>query len=46
VVSFEGDAPERAAFDSSVTMTGETAEKQVMSLFLPYVARKCLEGRL
>jgi hypothetical protein len=25
VVSFEGDAPERAAFDSSVTMTGETA---------------------
>jgi hypothetical protein len=25
VVPFEGDAPERAAFDSSVTMTAETA---------------------
>jgi hypothetical protein len=25
VVSFDGDAPERAAFDSSVTMTGESA---------------------
>src|SRR4051794_31937704 len=25
VVALEGDAPERATFDSSVTMTGETA---------------------
>jgi len=25
VVPLEGDAPERAAFDSSVTMTGETS---------------------